>query len=88
MLSCFFCLVGIVGISSVSWKYAHDYDWLFHELYRPMASGGLFGVLSTIVNVYTAHDGTVHPASIVTLVVMSLITVIFSWLALNSYHHL
>ncbi|KAI0254473.1 hypothetical protein BJV78DRAFT_1280067 [Lactifluus subvellereus] len=87
VFSCIFCLVGIVGTGVVSWKYAHDHDWLFHEFYRPVASGGLFGVLSTIVTVYAAHEGKFSPATIATLAVMGSIAVIFGLLALNSYRH-
>ncbi|KAI0248528.1 hypothetical protein BJV78DRAFT_789744 [Lactifluus subvellereus] len=86
VFSCIFCLVGIVGIGVVSWKYAHNHYWLFHEFFRPVASGGLFGVLSTIVTIYAAHEGKFSPSTIATLATMGSIAVIFGLLALNSYH--
>ncbi|KAI0254474.1 hypothetical protein BJV78DRAFT_1280068 [Lactifluus subvellereus] len=88
LISGLFCLVGIIGIGVVSWEYAHDHDWLFHEFYRPVASGGLFGVLSTIVTIYGAHEGKYSPSSIATLAAMGAITIIFGLLALNSCRHI
>jgi hypothetical protein len=53
-----------------------------------VASGGLFGVLSTIADVYTAHDGKYSASNIATLAVMGSIAIVFGLLAVNSYRHI
>ncbi|KAI0254477.1 hypothetical protein BJV78DRAFT_920584 [Lactifluus subvellereus] len=88
VLSTLFCLIGFVGICVVSWHYTTNHGWLFYQIHYPLASGGLYGVVSTIANIYTAHGGKYSPSSIATLAAMGAITVVFGLFALNSYFQL
>lgn len=51
------CGLGAAGLVWLSVKWRRNYVWLLNKLYLPALLNALTGLISTLVGVYTAHDG-------------------------------
>ncbi|PVF92929.1 hypothetical protein CPB86DRAFT_144680 [Serendipita vermifera] len=50
------CVVGTIGLISFWIRWRKNYVWICNRIFLPGMLNGLTGVLSTLINVYTAQD--------------------------------
>jgi hypothetical protein len=53
----FACAIGVVGCLWLWWKHRKNYVWVINRIFLPALLNSIAGLISTIVNVYTAQDG-------------------------------
>jgi hypothetical protein len=51
------CGVGIVGCLWLWWKHRGNYVWVVNRIFLPSLLNSVAGLVSTLVNVYSAQDG-------------------------------
>ncbi|KAJ6070723.1 hypothetical protein N7467_012042 [Penicillium canescens] len=75
-ISCLFFVLGSVLIGWLFLEYKGNYIWLTNRLFIPTLLNALAGLLTTIINIYTAHHGEWS--------IMALLTVIASGVSVAS----
>ncbi|CAI6337318.1 unnamed protein product [Periconia digitata] len=68
-IAAFACGIGVVGSLWLWWKHRKNYVWVINRVFLPALMNSLAGLISTLVNVYTAQEGTFSVTARVTLVV-------------------
>ncbi|OQE16746.1 hypothetical protein PENSTE_c023G09054 [Penicillium steckii] len=71
--ACFFFVAGLMIMAWLYHDYCENYIWLINRIFMPTLLNALAGLLSTIISLYTAHDGDWS--------IMALLTVIASGLS-------
>lgn len=51
------CGIGVVGCLWLWWKHRSNYVWVINRIFLPSLLNSVAGLVSTLVNVYSAHDG-------------------------------
>jgi hypothetical protein len=51
------CGIGIVGCLWLWWKHRSNYVWVINRIFLPSLLNSVAGLVSTLVNVYSAQDG-------------------------------
>ncbi|KAH8691914.1 hypothetical protein BGW36DRAFT_347873 [Talaromyces proteolyticus] len=69
-ISCIFLFIGASGMSWLAWIRRNNYIWLA-KLFRPTLSSAVIGLLTTLINVYTARHGDWSIMAILTVSVTS-----------------
>ncbi|KAJ5084787.1 hypothetical protein NUU61_009366 [Penicillium alfredii] len=75
-MACVLFLLGSMAMGWLFWKYRDNYIWLLNRLFLPTLLNALAGLLTTFINIYTAHHGDWS--------IMALLTVIASGLSVAS----
>ncbi|KAJ5302307.1 hypothetical protein N7508_007170 [Penicillium antarcticum] len=69
-------VAGLAIMGWLFWEYRGNYVWLINRIFMPTLLNALAGLLTTIINLYTAHGGDWS--------IMALLTVITSGLSVAS----
>ncbi|KAH8754360.1 hypothetical protein F5883DRAFT_354445, partial [Diaporthe sp. PMI_573] len=59
-------LIGIIWLASLWFKFRHNYAWVLSHIFYPGILNCISGLLTLIVNVYTAREGTWSPTAWIT----------------------
>ena len=51
------CGVGVMGSVWLWWKHRQNYVWVVNRIFLPSLLNSVAGLVSTLVNVYSAQDG-------------------------------
>lgn len=54
------CGIGIVGCMWLWWKHRGNYVWVINRIFLPSLLNSVAGLVSTLVNVYSAQDGRTY----------------------------
>jgi hypothetical protein len=57
-VAAFACGLGIMGSLWLWWQHRKNYVWVINRIFMPALLNSLAGLVSTLVNVYSAQDGT------------------------------
>ena len=52
------CGIGVTGCLWLWWKHRSNYIWVINRIFLPSLLNSVAGLVSTLVNVYSAQDGT------------------------------
>jgi hypothetical protein len=53
----FACGIGVLGCTALWWKWRKNYVWVINRIFLPALMNSVAGLISTLVNVYSARDG-------------------------------
>lgn len=70
-IAAFACGIGVVGCLSLWYAHRKNYVWVINRIFLPALLNSVAGLISTIVNVYSAQDGQYSVTAKVTIVVTS-----------------
>jgi hypothetical protein len=59
-IAAFACGLGVVGCVWLWWKHRKNYVWVINRIFLPALLNSIAGLISTIVNIYSAQDGTFY----------------------------
>ena len=62
-VAAFACGIGVFGFLWLWWVHRKNYVWVINRIFMPALLNSIAGLVSTIVNVYSAQDGTSLVAS-------------------------
>lgn len=57
-VAAFACGIGVAGCLWLWWKHRKNYIWVINRIFLPALLNSIAGLISTIVNIYSAQDGT------------------------------
>ncbi|KAF2278026.1 uncharacterized protein EI97DRAFT_457253 [Westerdykella ornata] len=57
VLAAALCITGIIGCLTLLCKYRRNYIWIVNRIFIPALLHSIAGLVSTLINVYTAQDG-------------------------------
>ncbi|KAH8744750.1 hypothetical protein F5883DRAFT_476105 [Diaporthe sp. PMI_573] len=60
-------LIGILSLASLWFKFRYNYIWVLNHIFYPGIYNCISGLITLIINIYTARDGTWSPTAWVTL---------------------
>ncbi|KAI8717987.1 hypothetical protein NCS52_00876200 [Fusarium sp. LHS14.1] len=60
------CFIGGVGIGWIGWSQKHNYIWLIDRIFIPGLLNSVVALLMSLINVYTAQEGSWSVTAIVT----------------------
>ncbi|ORY05165.1 hypothetical protein BCR34DRAFT_544032 [Clohesyomyces aquaticus] len=90
-VAAFCCGVGVAGSTWLWWKHRKNYVWVIQRLLVPCLMNSIAGLLSTLVNVYSARDGQYSVTAKATLgvtgafsVVGAALFLLYNYVALSS----
>ncbi|PSR84389.1 hypothetical protein BD289DRAFT_368674 [Coniella lustricola] len=72
-----FYLSGMIGVLYLWNVFRGNYIWLIQHLFQPGTLNTLTGLVTVIINIYTARNGTWSPTAWATL---AIVVVSFSWM--------
>ncbi|KAF5850480.1 hypothetical protein GGP41_002733 [Bipolaris sorokiniana] len=75
-VAAFACGIGVVGCLWLWWQHRKNYVWVIHRIFLPALLNSIAGLISTIVNVYSAQDGQYSITARVTIVVTAACSVV------------
>ncbi|KAF8201176.1 hypothetical protein K438DRAFT_1582091 [Mycena galopus ATCC 62051] len=61
--------IGVLGMLWLWWRWNQNYIWLNNRIFLPGALNSLAGIISTLVNVYSAQHGEFVETSKITIIV-------------------
>ncbi|KAF2015406.1 hypothetical protein BU24DRAFT_421705 [Aaosphaeria arxii CBS 175.79] len=68
-IAAFACGIGVVGCLWLWWKHRTNYVWVVNRIFLPALMNSIAGLISTLVNVYSAQAGQYSVTAKATLVV-------------------
>ena len=74
------CFLGSTGLSWLWWKWRANYIWMVNKMFLPCLLNAIAGLISTLVNVYSAQNGKFSVTAKITIIatgVCSAITATF-----------
>ncbi|KAJ5159060.1 uncharacterized protein N7500_008711 [Penicillium coprophilum] len=71
--ACVLFVSGLAIMSWLFWEYQGNYIWLTNRIFDPTLLNALAGFLTTIISLYTAHDGDWSIMVLLTVITCSLI---------------
>lgn len=74
------CVTGILGMAALWFKWRRNYIWLISRIFLPGLLNSIAGLISTLINVYTARHGHFSLTATVTTVVTGVCTAVFTGL--------
>ncbi|KAJ5531430.1 hypothetical protein N7527_004823 [Penicillium freii] len=80
VIACLFLVGGAAALIVLFRTLESNYSWLVNKIFMPAALNAAAGLLATLVNVYTSQSGHWSVMAIVTVVVTSLLLIVFSLL--------
>ncbi|KAF1847576.1 uncharacterized protein K460DRAFT_332728 [Cucurbitaria berberidis CBS 394.84] len=76
-VAAFACGVGVLGCVWLWWKHRKNYVWVINRIFLPALLNSIAGLVSTIVNIYSAQDaGQYSVTAMVTIIVTSACSVV------------
>lgn len=75
-VAAFACGIGVAGCLWLWWQHRKNYVWVIHRIFLPALLNSIAGLISTIVNVYSAQDGQYSVTARVTIVVTAACSVV------------
>lgn len=57
-VAAFACGIGVLGCIWLWWKHRGNYVWVINRIFLPSLMNSVAGLISTLVNVYSAQSGT------------------------------
>jgi hypothetical protein len=67
-VAAFACGLGVLGCLWLWWAHRKNYVWVINRIFMPALLNSLAGLVSTLVNVYSAQDGMYHAVCMMVLV--------------------
>jgi hypothetical protein len=67
-VAAFACGLGVLGCLWLWWAHRKNYVWVINRIFMPALLNSLAGLVSTLVNVYSAQDGMYHAVCMKVLV--------------------
>ena len=61
-IAAFACGIGVFGCLWLWWAHRRNYVWVINRIFLPALMNSIAGLISTLVNIYSAQDGT-YPTS-------------------------
>ncbi|KAH5469558.1 hypothetical protein HBI22_195600 [Parastagonospora nodorum] len=68
-VAAFACGLGVAGCLWLWWKHRKNYVWVINRIFLPALLNSIAGLVSTLVNIYSAQDGQYSVTAKVTVVV-------------------
>ncbi|KAF2821570.1 hypothetical protein CC86DRAFT_302819 [Ophiobolus disseminans] len=68
-IAAFACGIGVLGCLWLWWKHRKNYIWVINRIFLPALLNSIAGLISTIVNIYSAQDGQYSVTAMITVVV-------------------
>ncbi|KAJ7176699.1 hypothetical protein C8R46DRAFT_1174264 [Mycena filopes] len=68
--------IGVLGMLWLWWRWSQNYIWLNNRIFLPGTLNSIAGIISTLVNVYSAQHGQFVATSRITIIVTVVATVI------------
>ncbi|MCJ1243330.1 hypothetical protein MMC30_000527 [Trapelia coarctata] len=62
------CILGASGMAWLWWRWRSNYIWVINRIFMPGLLNSLVGLISTLVNVYTAQNGEFSVTAKVTII--------------------
>ncbi|CRL19522.1 unnamed protein product [Penicillium camemberti] len=56
-IGCSFLILGALGMSALGWDRRHNYVWLINKMFIPTFLNSIAGLITTVINIYTARNG-------------------------------
>lgn len=56
-VAAFACGVGVIGCLWLWWTHRKNYVWVINRIFLPALMNSIAGLISTLVNIYSAQDG-------------------------------
>ncbi|KAJ5417420.1 uncharacterized protein N7487_000970 [Penicillium crustosum] len=56
-IGCSFLILGSLGMSALGWDRRHNYVWLIDKMFIPTFLNSVAGLITTVINIYTARNG-------------------------------
>ncbi|CAO2651458.1 Nn.00g040280.m01.CDS01 [Neocucurbitaria sp. VM-36] len=75
-VAAFACGIGVVGCLWLWWVHRKNYVWVINRIFLPALLNSIAGLVSTVVNVYSAQDGQYSVTATVTIIVTSACSVV------------
>ncbi|ETI22614.1 hypothetical protein G647_06690 [Cladophialophora carrionii CBS 160.54] len=69
-LSGAFCIVGALGCLALWFRWRENYVWLINRVFLPVAMNSVAGLVTTLVNIYTAQHGVWSITARITAIVI------------------
>jgi hypothetical protein len=60
-VAAFACGLGVAGCLWLWWRHRKNYVWVINRVFLPALLNSIAGLISTIVNIYSAQNGTYFP---------------------------
>ncbi|APA13368.1 hypothetical protein sscle_11g081380 [Sclerotinia sclerotiorum 1980 UF-70] len=74
-IAAIFCAIGASGMSWLWWMWKRNYVWILNRIILPGFLHSITGLLTTIINIYTARSGAWSVTAIITITVTGCCTV-------------
>ncbi|KAE8334762.1 hypothetical protein BDV26DRAFT_287303 [Aspergillus bertholletiae] len=71
-IACFLMVLGALLMFWLSWERRNNYIWLINKLFMPTLLSALAGLVTTLVNIYTAREGEWSIMALLTTIVTGL----------------
>ncbi|USP77938.1 hypothetical protein yc1106_05212 [Curvularia clavata] len=75
-VAAFACGIGVAGCLWLWWQHRKNYVWVIHRIFLPALLNSIAGLISTIINVYSAQDGQYSVTARVTIIVTAACSVV------------
>ncbi|KAH7076259.1 hypothetical protein FB567DRAFT_156858 [Paraphoma chrysanthemicola] len=75
-IAAFACGLGVMGCLWLWWKHRKNYVWVINRIFLPALLNSIAGLISTIVNIYSAQDGQYSVTAKITVIVTSACSVV------------
>ncbi|QSS66488.1 hypothetical protein I7I51_07345 [Histoplasma capsulatum] len=72
MIACFLFLMGVSGMFWLGWTWRYNYIWVINRIFFPGLLHSAAGLITTLINVYTAQSGDWSVMAISTVAVTGL----------------
>lgn len=81
-VAAFACGIGVLGCLWLWWAHRKNYVWVINRIFLPALMNSIAGLISTLVNIYSAQDGQYSVTARATIVVTAACSVVTSILFL------
>ncbi|KAF1970737.1 hypothetical protein BU23DRAFT_556459 [Bimuria novae-zelandiae CBS 107.79] len=81
-VAAFACGIGVLGCLWLWWKHRKNYVWVVNRIFLPALMNSIAGLISTLVNIYSAQDGQYSVTARATIIVTAALSVATSALFL------
>ncbi|KAF2270194.1 hypothetical protein CC78DRAFT_574323 [Lojkania enalia] len=75
-VAAFACGIGVLGCLWLWWKWRKNYIWVINRIFLPALMNSIAGLISTLVNIYSAQDGQYSVTAKVTIIVTAVCSVV------------
>ncbi|KAF2732086.1 hypothetical protein EJ04DRAFT_343867 [Polyplosphaeria fusca] len=75
-IAAFACGIGVFGSFFLWWKHRKNYVWVINRVFLPALMNSIAGLISTLVNIYSAQDGQYSVTARVTIIVTAVSSVV------------